>query len=211
MMNSKSVLVLAPHTDDGELGCGGTIAKLAAKGATVHYVAFSICEESVPEPYPKDILAQEVRKATRLLGIEEENLHVQRYPVRRLGEHRQAILEYMVTKKTELRPDIVFVPASDDLHQDHQIIYAEGLRAFKRTTLLGYQLPWNSTSFVGRAFFALEEGHIARKIAALNQYESQSDRAYMQADAVQALAKLRGLQAGCGLAESFEVIRWIWR
>ena len=203
MLNSKSILVLAPHTDDGELGCGGTIAKLTANGATVHDIAFSICEESVPEPYPKDILAQEVRKATRLLGIEEANLHVHRYPVRHLSEHRQAILEYMVAKQTELRPEIVFAPASDDLHQDHQVIFAEGLRAFKRTTLLGYQLPWNSTGFTGRAFFALEESHIASKISALEQYDSQRHRAYMQADAIEALARLRGLQAGCGLAESF--------
>lgn len=211
MLNYKRALVLAPHTDDGELGCGGTITRLTADGVTVHYVAFSICEESVPEPFSKDILATEVIAATRLLGIPEENLYVHRYPVRRLGEFRQAILEYLIDKKNGLKPDLVFMPASDDLHQDHRVIHDEGLRAFKRTTLLGYQLPWNSTQFSGSAYFALEKNHIARKIAAIEQYDSQRHRPYMQSDAIEALARVRGLQAGCEFAETFEVIRWIWR
>ena len=52
----SKVLVLAPHTDDGELGCGGTIHQLISHGKRVIYVAFSTCEESVPEGFPKDIL-----------------------------------------------------------------------------------------------------------------------------------------------------------
>lgn len=211
MLNLKCVLVLAPHTDDGELGCGGTVARLTAAGTSVHYVAFSICEESVPKPYPKDILATEVARATKLLGIASGNLHVLRYPVRRLIDHRQSILEFLVDQKNTLRPDLVFIPASDDLHQDHQVIYSEGLRAFKQATVLGYQLPWNSTNFVGRAFISLEQSHLASKIAAIEQYESQNTRPYMSGDLIEALARTRGLQAGCELAESFEVLRWIWK
>ncbi len=48
-MMKQKILVLAPHTDDGELGCGGTIVRLIDEGQDVYYVAFSICEESVPE------------------------------------------------------------------------------------------------------------------------------------------------------------------
>lgn len=65
----QKVLVLAPHTDDGELGCGGTIHRLIQLGKEVHYVAFSTCEESVPEGFPKDILTKEVKAATASLGI----------------------------------------------------------------------------------------------------------------------------------------------
>ena len=52
----KNVIVLAPHTDDGEFGCGGTIAKLIGEGKNVYYVAFSTAEDSVPKHLPKDIL-----------------------------------------------------------------------------------------------------------------------------------------------------------
>ena len=78
----ERALVLAPHTDDGELGCGGTIARLIEAGAGIDYVAFSICEESVPDGFPSDVLATEVANATALLGIGGEHLQVHRYPVR---------------------------------------------------------------------------------------------------------------------------------
>lgn len=43
----KKVLVLAPHTDDAELGCGGSIAKFVEEGREVHVVSFSIAEDSL--------------------------------------------------------------------------------------------------------------------------------------------------------------------
>ena len=57
----QRVLVLAPHTDDGEFGCGGTMARLAESGAAVRYVAFSIATKSLAEGFPPDTLAGEVR------------------------------------------------------------------------------------------------------------------------------------------------------
>ena len=77
----RRVLVLAPHTDDGEIGAGGLISKLTDTGAVVHYAAFSICEESVPEGFPKDILSKEVLAATSVLGISEENVFISRFKV----------------------------------------------------------------------------------------------------------------------------------
>ena len=61
----KNVLILAPHTDDGEFGCGGSIVKLIDSGAEVYYVAFSACEQSVLPHLPKDILVSEVKEATK--------------------------------------------------------------------------------------------------------------------------------------------------
>ena len=61
----ETILILAPHTDDGELGCGGTIHKLTQLGKKVIYVAFSTCEESVPEGFAPDVLTHEVKAATK--------------------------------------------------------------------------------------------------------------------------------------------------
>ena len=73
ILNSyNNILVLAPHTDDGELGLGGTISKLIELGKKVTYVAFSTAQQSVPEGFPKDILKTEVKKATAQLGISPE-------------------------------------------------------------------------------------------------------------------------------------------
>ena len=52
------MLVLAPHTDDGEFGCGGTMARLVEAGAEVRYVAFSIATRSLPEGFAGDTLVR---------------------------------------------------------------------------------------------------------------------------------------------------------
>ena len=94
--NCKNILVLAPHTDDGELGLGGTISRLIEDGKKVTYVAFSTAQQSVPEGFPKDILKTEVKQATQTLGIEPENLIIYNYEVRKLGYARQEILEELI-------------------------------------------------------------------------------------------------------------------
>ena len=89
----RRALVLAPHTDDGEFGCGGTIARLVESGAEVHYIAFSTASRSLPQGFPADTLAHEVRAATGVLGIPEANLTVHDFEVRTFPAVRQDILE----------------------------------------------------------------------------------------------------------------------
>ena len=137
---AKRALVLAPHTDDGEFGCGGTMARLVEGGVEVRYVAFSIATKSLPEGFPPDTLAQEVREATAEIGIPDSGLVVHDFEVRTFPGRRQEILELLIGLWEEWPPDAVFMPSLRDIHQDHQVIAAEGLRAFKRTTVLGYEM-----------------------------------------------------------------------
>lgn len=204
-----NVLVLAPHTDDGELGAGGFISKLIEQGANVIYVAFSTAEESVPDHLPRDILKTEVRSATGKLGIPESNLIIFNYQVRKLSYARQEILEDLIRIRRDNSFDLVLMPSLKDIHQDHTTIAQEGLRAFKGTTILGYELIWNNLSFDTTSFVKLESRHIEAKYAALQCYRSQAGRDYMSRDFVFALAKTRGVQIGSEYAESFEVVRWV--
>lgn len=208
-MDFKNVLVLAPHTDDGELGAGGFIAKLIEQGARVTYVAFSTAEESVPDHLPRDILKTEVRSAITKLGIAEDDLIVLNYQVRKLNYVRQEILEDLINIRKTSSFDLVLMPSVKDIHQDHATVAQEGLRAFKGTTILGYELIWNNLSFDTTSFVKLESRHIEAKYAALQCYRSQAGRDYMSRDFVFALAKTRGVQIGSEYAESFEVVRWV--
>ena len=126
-MDFKKVLVLAPHTDDGELGAGGFISKLIEEGAQVFYVAFSTAAESVPEGYPNDILKTEVKAATKVLGIKEENLIIFDYQVRKLNYVRQEILEELIKLKRKNDFDLILIPSINDIHQDHSSIAYEGI------------------------------------------------------------------------------------
>ena len=203
----ERALVLAPHTDDGEFGCGGTMARLVEAGAAVRYVAFSIATRSLPDGFAPDTLAREVREATAELGIAPENLTVHDFDVRTFPEHRQAILELLIEIWNDWRPDCVFQPSVHDVHQDHQTIASEGLRAFKRTTILGYEIPWNNFDFSYQAYFALEDRHVERKTAALQRYASQQHRRYANAEYVWNVARAHGINVNREYAEVFQVYR----
>lgn len=206
---ANTLLILAPHTDDGELGCGASIVKYLEQGADVHYAAFSTADQSVPEGFPYDQLAREVREATAILGIPPDNLHVYAYEVRKLNYVRQELLEEMIRLRDEVKPDLVFVPSSKDIHQDHLTVYHEGIRAFKFSSILGYELIWNNLSFSTDCFIEITEEQLDKKLHALSAYKTQEGKAYMQPDFIRSLARVRGTQIGVQYAEAFEVVRWI--
>ncbi len=204
----KRALVLAPHTDDGEFGCGGTINRLVEEGCEVYYVAFSTCRQSVPKQFPEDILEKEVKAATAVLGIKPGNLFILDYDVRMFNFRRQDILDDLLKIKKRVNPDLVFIPSTDDVHQDHATINAEGKRAFKSSTILCYELLWNNTNFNTACFVSLEEKHVAMKVNAISMYESQAHRSYSDPEFLRGLAKVRGVQSGNLFAEAFEIVRF---
>lgn len=207
--SKQTILVLAPHTDDGELGCGGSISKFIEQGHDVYYAAFSACEISVPSHLPSDILIKEVKNATKVLGIKPENLILYNYEVRTFSYHRQLILQDMIDLKNKINPDLVMVPSLTDLHQDHITVSQEALRAYKTTSILSYELPWNNISFNTTCFIPLEDSHVVKKVEALAQYDSQKHRPYANEEFIRGLARTRGVQISERYAEVFEVVRWI--
>ncbi|NOX90294.1 MAG: PIG-L family deacetylase [Calditrichaeota bacterium] len=209
LLDFRKILILGPHTDDGEFGCGGTIARFVEENRDVYYATFSLAEESVPPGLPKDILFTEVKASSEVLGIKEENLLIYRYPVRKFDHHRQEILEDLVKLKKDLDPDLVLMPSPHDLHQDHYTISMEGLRAFKFTSILGYEMPWNNINFETRSFVHLQKRHIDKKLESVKCYRSQTGRKYANEEFIRGLARTRGVQCGVEYAETFEVIRWI--
>lgn len=208
-IEQKVILVLAPHTDDGEFGCGGAIAKYVKEGARVVYAAFSAAEQSVLPHLPRDILRIEVKKATAALGVAADDCLVFDFEVRRFPELRQNILDKMIMLNKAYQPDIVFLPSINDTHQDHQTIAQEGFRAFKRTTMLGYEVPWNNLDFRTSCFVELSEENLENKIQAVSMYESQKHRDYASPEFIRSLALTRGVQIGKKYAETFEVVRWV--
>lgn len=205
----KRILVLAPHTDDGELGCGGTIDRCIAEGDEVYYVAFSTCKDSVSDGFPEDILEIELRKAMNVLKVIERNIYIFDYKTRRFSEQRQNILDDMISLGRKINPDLVFAPSLHDIHQDHHVIAKEAMRAFKKTTLLGYEEPWNNYEFNNQAYFILSEENILKKVEAIRCYKTQENRPYANNMFIMGQAKMHGIQIGADYAEVFEVMRLV--
>ena len=209
MSEHQTILVLAPHTDDGELGAGGSIARWVSEGHDIHYVAFSACQTAIPDGWPEDVLRGAVAAATQVLGLKPEQLQVLDFDVRLFARDRHDILQAMVDLNRDLSPDLVLMPAVDDLHQDHHVIAQEGLRAFKRTSILAYEIAWNNISFETSCFVRLDEAHVQAKVDALACYQSQSARPYANPEFLRSQVRYHGVQAGVTYAETFDVVRWI--
>jgi LmbE family N-acetylglucosaminyl deacetylase len=189
------VVILAPHTDDEVLGCGGTIAKYIERGSDVYIYAFSAGLSNV----------KEFSAACRSLKAEFNPFT--HFKTRNFNESRQSILDCMVEIRKQINPNIVFVPAQSDCHQDHNVITQEGIRAFKHSTIYGMEFPWNSFNFSNVCYNVLSPDHITSKVAAMQEYVTQADKIYFKEQNIISLARVRGMQAGTEYAECFEVIR----
>jgi len=209
------VLTISPHTDDAILTTGGTISRILEEGGQVSYAGLSIAEESVPKGFPKDAVEREARLAAKVLGIDPKKVYIKRFPVRRFQEHRQEILDVIINLRDKMKPDIVFIPATDDTHQDHEVVNRESIRAFRNfCSICGYDFPWNDLyGMKMNLFFQLEERHIEKKVKAVSCLKSQiAKRAnYLTEEYIRGLAIERGGRIGANYAEAFEVIRDIRR
>ena len=209
----ENILILSPHTDDAELGAGGTIIKFIEEKKNILWVVFSTAEESLPSGLPPDILSFEFKEVMNKLGLNNNNFNIHHFKVRYLYDSRQKILEELITIREDFQPDLVIGPSLHDFHQDHSVVANEMVRAFKTTaSIICYELPWNHISFETQFFSKLQKSHIDRKVDVLKSYKSQfkKKRHYFSEAFVRGLAHTRGAQVGTDYAEAFEVIRWIY-
>ena len=185
-MQTMNIVVLSPHTDDAELGCGATISKLIELGHKVEIIYFSYCSNKG--------LINEAQLASRELGIHDYS--ILEFKVRQFPKQRQEILQFLFDLNKKVDIDMVFSPTLSDLHQDHQVITNECMRAFRSCTILGYELPWNNIQFTTNCFFSLEERHVDNKIKALNCYNSQKHNYYFKSSFFLSVLNTRGTQMG---------------
>jgi len=202
----KKILFIAAHTDD-ECCCAGTLSRFLEDGCDVHLSAFSYCEQDSKElGFPTNILRSEFECSADVIGIENSNLHISNYPVRNFPEHRQKILDDMVLIRKKINPDLVLIPSSIDTHQDHKVIYEEGIRAFQYCTVLGYETPKNLLSKKHSCYIKLKQKHFEVKTKCRSCYKSQQKRIGMSNQTKLTLSKFRGEQIGCEYAEVYEVL-----
>ena len=208
-----NVLILSPHADDAELGCGGSAAKFIEDGDNLLWIVFSTAEDSLPAILPKDTLKIEFIGVANEIGLAENNYKIFNFKVRHLHESRQEILDELVNIREDFNPQLVIGPSINDYHQDHQIVANEMIRAFKTTSsIISYELPWNHVTFNTQLFIKLSEQNMSKKVTVLKNYVSQvmQNKAYFSNDVLYGLANTRGVQCNSKYAEAFEVIRWMF-
>ncbi|MGQ0797109.1 MAG: PIG-L deacetylase family protein [Methanobacteriota archaeon] len=202
------VLAVGAHPDDIELGCGGSVARFGKNGAEIHAAIFSRCEDETPDD--PDLRFREYQAAAVSLGVKRARIYD--FPNRQLPDHRHEIMLEMEKLQDTIRPDLVFVPFTDDPHQDHETVALTAIRTFRRReTLLQFEiLRYGSHSFTPSLFIDITET-LGMKLAALRQYASQvTRRPYFDEESFRSLARTRGAQSGYDYAEGFVIYKMFW-
>lgn len=205
-IKNKKILIISPHTDDAELGMGATINKLVENN-DIYSVAFSSAPNTTKEGVINDKLMKEHFSSLNILGVNIDNIFLHEFQTREFRNNTSRILDLLIFYRDSIKPDIVFIPQSTDIHQDHITIHQESLRAFKFQTILGYELAWNIKLFKKDLFISISRNNLYQKTQCLKEYYSQKDKKYFNSEFIGSNAVVNGVISNNHFAESFEVIK----
>ena len=198
----QRVLFLGVHPDDIELGCGALIHHIAPM-SDVLCVTLS---DNQKNPLLKNVV-EEHYKAMAALGVPKDKVVLGQFTTRIFQDLRQDILEYFLKLRNDFKPDIIFVHSKQDVHQDHNTMTDESLRAFRGITLLGFDVVRSSYGFFPNFLVEVSEEDVNAKIEALSQYETYRDKYYFNSELTRSIMVRHGALAEVPFAEGFDILR----
>ncbi len=198
----RRLLFVGAHPDDIEIGCGAFLASISSD-AEVLCVTLS---ENREKPKHKHLVEEHYRSMA-VLGVAVERAIVAGFETRNFPRDRQAILEYLYELNRTHRPDIVLVHSQADIHQDHAVVTMEALRAFRGTTVLGFDVLRSSYGFFPNFLVEVSEEDVEKKFLALSKYVTYSDKYYFDSEIVRATLIRNGALAERPFAEGFDILR----
>lgn len=202
--SGKRIVFIGAHPDDIEIGCGALIAHIASK-TEIKCVTLS---DNQKNPLLNNVVSEHYRSMD-ILGVKKENIILGQFETRRFPQARQEILEFMINLNQDFHPDMVFLHTKADIHQDHATVTSEGLRAFRGTTVLGFDVIRSSYGFFPNFLVEVDESDVARKIAALAEYHTYDSKYYFDSEVTKATLIRHGALAERKYAEGFDILRII--
>ena len=202
----KRVLLLGAHPDDIELGCGALLHHIVKK-TDVLCVTLSDNQKNLDLKNIKE----EHYVSMAILGVPKEKIVFGPFTTRVFPDSRQEILEYFLKLRKDFQPDLIFVHSQQDVHQDHNTMTDEALRAFRGITVLGFDVVRSSYGFFPHFLVEVTEEDVNKKIEALSQYETYRDRYYFNSELTRAIMLRHGALAECPFAEGFDILRIVGR
>lgn len=200
----QKVCFIGAHPDDIELGCGALISHIAQM-TDVLSVTLS---DNQKNPNLVNVVDEHLQSMS-ILGVARENILVGQFETRRFPQVRQEILEFLIDLNRTHHPEIVFIHTHADLHQDHRTVTEEALRAFRGTTVLGYDVIRSSHGFFPNFLVEVEEKDVECKLRALAQYKTYEEKYYFDPEVTRATLIRNGAIAERPFAEGFDILRII--
>jgi len=198
----KRILFVGAHPDDIELGAGALLHHIHPH-CDVLGVTLS---DNQKNPTLRNVV-DELRASMAVLGLPQERIVIGKFATREFPSARQEILEYLLQLRREFKPEIVFVHSKADIHQDHNVATEESLRAYRGTTVLGFDVVRSSYGFFPHFLAEVTEQDVEKKIEALSKYKTYSDKYYFDPDLLRATMIRHGALAERPFAEGFDILR----
>lgn len=198
----RKVLFIGAHPDDIELGCGALIANIAS---TTEVLCVTLSDNQ-KNPALKNVVGEHYHSMA-VLGVPRDHDRVEAFETRHFPHARQEILEYLFQLNRQFCPDIVFVHTKADIHQDHNVATEEALRAFRGTTLLGFDALRSSYGFFPHFLVEVTEQDAERKVQALMEYQTFGEKYYFDPSVLRATLIRHGALAERPFAEGFDILR----
>jgi LmbE family N-acetylglucosaminyl deacetylase len=198
----KRVLFLGAHPDDIELGCGSLIHHIAP----ISELLCVTLSDNQKNPALKNVV-DELYQSMAVLGVKRESVVVGKFTTRLFHDARQDILEFFLKLRREFAPDIIFVHSKQDIHQDHNAMTDEALRAYRGITVLGFDVVRSSYGFFPHFLVEVNEDDVNAKLEALSQYKTYRDKYYFDREVLRATMVRHGALAECSYAEGFDILR----
>jgi LmbE family N-acetylglucosaminyl deacetylase len=200
--SGNRVLFLGAHPDDIELGCGALLHHIV-KQTDVLCVTLS---DNQKNPDLKNI-KDEHYEAMAVLGVPKDKIVLGPFTTRVFPDARQEILEFFLKLRKDFKPDLIFVHSRQDIHQDHNTMTEEALRAYRGITVLGFDVVRSSYDFFPHFLVEVTEENVNKKIEALSKYETYRDRYYFNSELTRSIMVRHGALAECPFAEGFDILR----
>lgn len=200
----RRVCFIGAHPDDIELGCGALIAHILDQ-TDLLCVTLSDNQKNTD----LENVVDEHFRSMAILGVPKDKITVKTFETRRFPQARQEILEYLIELNRSFQPEIVFVHSKADLHQDHNTATEEALRAFRGTTVFGFDCIRSSYGFFPNFLVEVTEQDVDLKLKALAEYKTYSGKYYFDPNVLRATIIRYGALAERSYAEGFDILRMI--
>lgn len=201
LRNNKKLklLCIGAHSDDIEIGCGGSILKILEKYdiASVFWIVFS----------SDDIRKKEAEESAGLFLKDAKNkiVKIESYRDGFLHYSGEEIKEIFEGMKKSFNPDLIFTHNHNDGHQDHRLLSELTWNTFRNHMILEYEIPKYDGDFGRPNFFIpLEEKRVNRKNEIiLNCFKSQINKHWFCEDLFNSVLRIRGMESASMYSEAF--------
>ncbi len=198
----RKLLFLGAHPDDIELGCGALLSNIGQKAE----ILCATLSDNQKNPALRNLVDEHYRSMA-ILGIERSQIALGPFETRNFPRDRQEILEYLFDLNRTYRPEVVFVHTESDIHQDHAVTTMEALRAFRGTTVLGFDVLRSSYGFFPNFLVEVTEEDLDKKVRCLLEYGTYCDKYYFTPEVIRSTLIRHGAMAERAFAEGFNILR----